>query len=251
MDPDIKEVISFCVAGGIIIWFLTGLYHRSKAKSDANNYKSGGTNSQLVERKGEQIIPSVWKDIPTVINSETIAREMGWSLERYKAYLDVQKREFLRVAPDFGDKLYSEELILRWVRPLLVHCWQIVLTDKRVLYKIADVADSVITGRDIFNHWYKDLVEVKPEWLGDLGSHIEGGGGYVWGWVWEGTGSTWGQQNPIQTVQHHADCYVTIREQNGSGQKFPFRYIINQNDMDTVRDFIAMLNKLVNLAWGK
>jgi hypothetical protein len=190
-----------------------------------------------------------WTDIPPVINCETIARETGWPLERFMAYLDGQKKEFLRVAPDFGDELYPEELIFRWVRPLQARCWPIILTDKRILYKIADSRDAKsMKKEEIRNHWYVNITEVKPVWTGDIGSHIEGGGGYVTGWVWNGTGGAWGQQNPIQAVQHIAECWVTISEQSNSW-RFPFRFITNQNDVNVVKDFVDMLRKLVNITW--
>jgi hypothetical protein len=214
---------------------------------------------KMSENNSKKVIS--WNAIPPAVNVEMIARELGWSIERYKAYQDTLRSEILTSVPDFGEKLYPEEIILRWIPWDVIgevwYLWRIILTDKRILYKYEERKTAVFrvgwhtTEQFIANHWYANIVEVKPEWQGDLGSHIEGGGGYIGGWVWGGWGGMQGRQEPIKTVQHKIHCYVTVRERNGAWQRFPFCNIENQDGVNIAKDFISMVNKLVDLAWNK
>ncbi|OGO20895.1 MAG: hypothetical protein A2Z15_02515 [Chloroflexi bacterium RBG_16_50_11] len=225
------------------------------------NENPSGTDIKFADPKYQRSNSPGWRDMPVVINSETIARELGWTLERYKIYQDNQRRSVLKYEPDFSNELHPDEIILRLMASR-VHTalgngwyWDILLTDKRMLYKFTEIQatgkPAIKTRQYVASHWYVNIAEVKPQWSGDLGSHVEGGGGYVSGWVWNGTGGAWGQQNPVYTVQHKMGCTVTIIERNGEWQEFPFDVINNKDKLEATRDFIGMLNKLVNLAWKK
>jgi tetratricopeptide (TPR) repeat protein len=202
-----------------------------------------------------------WHEVPAVIDTETIARELGWPVERFKAYQESKRRELFEKVPDFANVLRPDELILRWIpldywRTGEQVSWSIVLTDKRILYRywkreVGYFGKVSTKAMSFCDHYYSNIVEVKPQWQGDLGSHVEGGGGYVGGWIWGGWGGVYGTQEPTKTIQHHMDCVVSVKERNGSQAKFPFLNIQNQNSLNIAEDFIGMLNKLVDLAWKK
>jgi hypothetical protein len=201
-----------------------------------------------------------WNQIPIVIKKETIIQELGWTLEKYQAYQESLRRDLLQAVPDFSDKFYPEELILRWVPSQwanadhrIANFWNIVLTDKRIIYKWEEKQAGILrdwhsTAQLLSSHLYQEIVEVTPERKGDPGANMKSGGEFAYGWAWQGTGSTWGKQSDARPVEHKIDFYVTVKDQKGAWTRFAFRNIPDQDGIDSAMDFINKLNRLVELA---
>jgi hypothetical protein len=220
-----------------------------------------GTDIKYAENRKGQADFQNRRDMPAVVTAEIIAGEIGWTTERYRIHQENQRQMVSENFPGLEKEIQPDELIIRQLLNMdtgaagnRVHTnrWSIILTDRRLLYGFREE-----TKRDgkflqwVASHWYADIVETKPSWSGDLGSHVEGGGGSISGWVWNGTGTVSGQQNSIKTVKHQMSCALLVTEQNGDWVNFPFNQIGSEGHVNTIRDFVNMLDRLVDMAWKR
>lgn len=249
------------IPAGVFLYIIIVVTGTSRGRAAAIRQRPSGTDIRYANKKPGQDGHSTFNTMPVVVTSETIAQELGWTLERYKKHQANEKAQLINTVPEFGSELHPEEIILRKISFQNVleryHIWDIVLTDKRILYKFEEKKRSMaVAGRLgattikwVASHWYSDIVDVNTQWSGDLGSHIEGGGGSVSGWVWNGMGSIQGQQKGVTTVQHHINCGITIKEQNGDWQRLPDLAAWDEEGLKALQDFVGMLDKLVDMAW--
>ncbi len=201
----------------------------------------------------------------SVIDADTIAKQRGWVIERYQADQEAVRNRIFQGVPDLRppDGLspnWRDELILWWMcPPLLVgQRSDIILTSRRLIVEHAITDKKMLQKakehKVLWVVWYGDILRVTPRWTGDLGSHVEGGGGYTYGWGWGGTGGVWGQQQPVWTVQHYVRCVVDVETRQGVvnvptiGTPFTCR---NPGEIENIRQFAWMLDDLVNRAWQK
>ncbi len=256
-------ILGILIIGAIVTYVVvttrSKIYDKKHTTDDAAPFNA---DMKLADPKYKRSSSPGWDDIPALINSETISQELGWALEKYKTYQDNQRKEVLTAVPDFGNELHPKEIIIRWMKfrglPLVSvsgkktvdHYWNILLTDKRILYKVEKKIENRIDKQWVASHWYESI-SIQEAWQGDLGSHVEGGGGYVSGWIFAGMGSIYGEQKAVKTVRHYIDCTIIFVERNGERNSFPFPPITNKETLTAVKDFAGMLNKLVNLAWKR
>jgi hypothetical protein len=200
-----------------------------------------------------------------VVDADTIAKSRGWVIGRYQADQEAVRNRLFEVVPDLRppDGLspnWRDELILCCMGPYLIYGYRtdIVLTSRKLIVATAIIDKKLLQKgkepKSLRVIWYGDILRVTPRWTGDLGSHVEGGGGYTYGWGWGGTGGVWGQQQPVWTVQHYVRCVVEVETRQGVLQlpavTTPFT-CRNPGEIENIKQFAWMLDDLVNRAWQK